>query len=45
LGGHVARIGEIKNVYKILAMKPERKRPLGRTKHRWKVLLKWFFKK
>jgi hypothetical protein len=33
--GHVARIGEKRNVYGILAGKPERKRPLGRPKRRW----------
>jgi hypothetical protein len=33
--GHVARMGETRNAYKILVVKPARKRPLGRTKHRW----------
>jgi hypothetical protein len=33
--GHVARIGEEKNVYRLLAEKPEGKRPLGRPIHRW----------
>jgi hypothetical protein len=33
--GHVARIGETRNVYKILVGKPEGKRPLGRPRHRW----------
>jgi hypothetical protein len=28
--GHVARMGEERNVYKVLAGKPEGKRPLGR---------------
>jgi hypothetical protein len=33
--GHVARIGEKKNVYRLLVGKPEEKRPLGRPRHRW----------
>jgi hypothetical protein len=33
--GHVARIGEDRNEYRILVGKPEGKRPLGRPRHRW----------
>jgi hypothetical protein len=33
--GHVARIGEKKNVYRILVGKPEGMRPLGRPRRRW----------
>jgi hypothetical protein len=33
--GHVARMGETRNAYKILVGKPEGKRPLGSTKGRW----------
>jgi hypothetical protein len=33
--GHVARMGEKKNVYRLLVGKPERKRPLGRPRRRW----------
>jgi hypothetical protein len=33
--GHVARMGEKRNAYRILVGKPEGKRPLGRRKHRW----------
>jgi hypothetical protein len=33
--GHVARIGETRNAYRILVGKPEGKRPLGRTRCRW----------
>jgi hypothetical protein len=32
--GHVARMVKIKNAYKILVGKPERKSPLGRPTHR-----------
>jgi hypothetical protein len=33
--GHLARMGEKRNVYRILVGKPERKRPLGRPRHKW----------
>ena len=33
--GCVARMGEKKIVYRVLVGKPEGKRPLGRTRHRW----------
>jgi hypothetical protein len=32
--GHVAHMGEERNVYKVLMEKPEGKRPLGRSRHR-----------
>jgi hypothetical protein len=31
--GHIAHMGEMRNVYKILVRKPERKRPLGRPRN------------
>jgi hypothetical protein len=33
--GHVARMGETKNVYRLLVGKPEGKRSLGRLRRRW----------
>jgi hypothetical protein len=33
--GHVARMGETRNAYRILVGKPEGKRPLGRPRRRW----------
>jgi hypothetical protein len=33
--GHVARVGEERKVYRVLAEKPEGKRPLGRPRRRW----------
>jgi len=33
--GHVARMGNMRNAYKILVGKPEGKRPLERTRLRW----------
>ena len=32
---HVARMGERKDVYRVLVEKPERKRPLGIPRQRW----------
>ena len=33
--GHVARMGEEREAYRVLMGKPERKRPLGRPRRRW----------
>jgi hypothetical protein len=33
--GHVTRTGEGTGIYKVLVGRPERKRPLGRPRHRW----------
>jgi hypothetical protein len=33
--GHVARMGEGRNVYRVLMGRPEGKRPLGRPRRRW----------
>jgi len=33
--GHVARMGEEMGVYRVLAGKSERKRPLGKPRRRW----------
>jgi hypothetical protein len=35
LAGHVARMGETKNTYRIFVGKPEGKRQLGRPRRRW----------
>jgi hypothetical protein len=35
MGGHVARMGEKRNAYRILVGKPEGKRPLGRPRRKW----------
>jgi hypothetical protein len=32
--GHVARMGEKRNAYRILVIEPEEKRPLGRPRRR-----------
>jgi hypothetical protein len=33
--GHMARMGEKRNVYRLLVVEPEGKRPLGRPRRRW----------
>jgi hypothetical protein len=33
--GHVARMGEKRNTYRLLVGKPEWRRPLGRSRRRW----------
>jgi hypothetical protein len=35
LAGHVARVGEKRNTYRLLVGEPEGKRPLGRPRSRW----------
>jgi hypothetical protein len=35
LAGHVVRMGEKKNGYRILVEEPEGKRPLGRSRRKW----------
>jgi len=43
--GHVARMGEKRDVYRVLVGKPEGKRPLGRTRSRWGIILRSIFRK
>jgi len=38
--GHVARMGETRGVYRVLLVKPEEKRPLGRPRSRWEDNIK-----
>jgi hypothetical protein len=33
--GHVVCMGEVRGAYNILVWKPEGRRPLGRSRHRW----------
>jgi hypothetical protein len=35
--GHVARMGEKRNAYRLLVGKPEAKRQIGRPRRRWVV--------
>ncbi|KAJ4427803.1 hypothetical protein ANN_25456, partial [Periplaneta americana] len=38
--GHVARMGESRNTYRVLVGRPEGKRPLGRPRRRWEDNIK-----
>ena len=38
--GHVACMGEWRNAYRVLIVKPERKIPLGRPRRGWDKILK-----
>jgi hypothetical protein len=42
---HVARMGEPRGAYRILVGRPEGRRPLGRPRRRWRIILKWIFHK
>jgi len=41
--GHVERMGERKNICRVLMGKPEGKRPLGRPRRRWEDNIKMDF--
>ena len=43
MGGHVARMGERRGVYKVLVGKHEGKRQFGRPRRRWEdnIKMKW----
>jgi hypothetical protein len=42
--GHVARRGEVRGAYNILVGKPEGRRPLGKSMHRWEDNIKIDFR-
>ena len=41
----MARMGEGRGVHRVLVGKPEGKRPLGRPRRRWRIILSWIFRK
>ena len=43
--GYVARMEEGRGVHRGLVGKPEGKRPLGRPRRRWGIILIWIFRK
>jgi len=43
--GHVACMGARRSIYRVLEGKPERKRPLGRPRHKWEDILRRIFRK
>jgi hypothetical protein len=45
LAGHVCSYGERRNVYRVSVRKPEGKRPLGRSRHRWEDNIKNYLQK
>ena len=38
--GHVARMGEDRGVHRVLVVKPEGKRPMGRPRRKWEDNIK-----
>jgi hypothetical protein len=38
-------MGERRVVYRFLEGKPEGNRPLGKPRRRWKIILRWIFRK
>jgi hypothetical protein len=46
-GGHIARMGEKRNSYRILVGKPEGERPLGRPKRRREdnIIVRWILER
>jgi len=45
MGGACSTCGKRSGVYKVLMGTPEGKRPLGRPRLRWRIILKWVFRK
>jgi hypothetical protein len=43
--GHVARMGECRSAYRALVGKLGGRRPLGRRRRRWEIILMWIFEK
>jgi hypothetical protein len=45
MGGPCSMLGESRGVCRVLAGKPEGKRPFGRPRRRWQIILRWIFRK
>jgi hypothetical protein len=45
MDGACSIVRERRGVYGVLVGIPAGKRPLGRTKHRWRIILRWILKK
>jgi hypothetical protein len=43
--GHIPRMGEERGLYRVLVGKPKGKRPLGRPRRRWEIILRQIFGK
>ena len=37
--------GNRRGVYRVLVGKPEERRPFGRPRHKWGIILRWIFRK
>jgi hypothetical protein len=44
MGGECSIYGESRVAYRVLVGKPEGKRPLGRPRHRYGIILRWISK-
>ena len=38
-------MGDRRGVYRVLVGKPEGRRSFGRLRHRWRMILRWIFRK
>jgi hypothetical protein len=45
MGGAYSLYGEKRGVYRVLVEIPEGKRPLGRPRRRWGIILRWILRK
>ena len=45
MGRACGAYGEGRGVHRVLVGKPEGKRPLGRPRRRWRIILRWIFGK
>jgi len=45
MGGACGAYGEGRGVHRVLVGKTEGKRPLGRLRRRWRIILRWIFGK
>jgi len=45
LAGHIAHLGNLINLYKMLVRNHGEKQPLGHLGIDWKMILKWILKK
>jgi hypothetical protein len=45
MGGAFSTHGESRGVYRVLVGEIQGKRPLGRPRHRWEIILRWIFRK
>ena len=45
MAGHVTSLGEKRGEFWVLVVKPEGKKPLGKSKGRWSIILRCIFRK